>query len=155
MIFKKELRKPILALLFLSLGGGLLHFRIHPISGNPSFFIPFVLGLVNVIITPLLFNQKKTVIIAYLINGVGVIIGGMVMAHLSFSALPHPLTFTNVIFKTTLADIVILFSKFFIGQTVLLYFYPTGLGRMFTPKWWVRHFFYITLLYSLGHFLWR
>jgi hypothetical protein len=155
MILRKELSKPILALLFLSLGGWLLHFRIHPISGNPPNLISFVFGLVNIIITPLLFNQKKTVIIAYLINGLGVIIGAISMAHFSFSALPNPLTFTNIIFKTTLADIVILFSKFFIGQMILLYFYPTGLGRMFTPGWWVRHFFYITIVYSLGHFLWR
>jgi hypothetical protein len=155
MIFKKELRKPILALLFLSLGGWLLHFRTHPISGNPSFFIPFILGLVNVIIIPLLFNQKKTVIIAYLINGLGVVIGIMIMAHFSLSALPNPLTFTSIIFKTMLADIIILFTKFFIGQMILLYFFPTGLGRMFTPSWWVRHFFYITIVYSLGHFLWR
>jgi membrane-bound ClpP family serine protease len=155
MIFKKEIRKPILALLFLSLGGWLLHFRIHPVSNNPSNFVPFVLGLVNIIITPLLFNRKKTVIIAYLINGLGVIIGGIIMAHFSFSVLPKPLTFTNIIFKTALGDIFILFSKLFIGQTILLHFYPTGLGRMFTPSWWVRHFFYLTIAYSLGHFLWK
>lgn len=155
MIFKKELRKPILALVFLSLGGWLFHFRIHPVSHNPSFFIPFILGLANIIVTPLLFNQKKTVIIAYLINGLGVIIGAIGMAHFSLSVLPNPLTFTNIIFKTTLADIVILFSKLFIGQMILLYFYPAGLGRMFTPRWWVRHFFYIAIVYSLGHFLWR
>jgi hypothetical protein len=155
MIFKKEINKPILALLFLSLGGWLLHFRIHPVSNNPSNFVPFVLGLVNIIITPLLFNQKKTVIIAYLINGLGVIIGGIIMAHFSFSVLPKPFTFTNIIFKTALGDIFILFSKLFIGQTILLHFYPNGLGRMFTPSWWVRHFFYLTIAYSLGHFLWK
>jgi hypothetical protein len=155
MIFKKELRKPILALLFLSLGGWLLHFRIHPISHNPSFFIPFVLGLVNVVITPLLFNQKKTVLVAYLINGLGVIAGAIAMAHFSLSTLPTPLTLTNLIFKTTLADILILFPKLLIGQTILLHFYPTGLGRMFKPSWWVRHFFYISIVYSLGHFIWR
>lgn len=155
MIFKKEIRKPILALLLLSLGGWMLHFRIHPISGNPSNFVPFILGIIDIVITPLLFNYKETVIMAYLINGLGVIIGAIAMATFSLSALPDPLTFTSIIFKTTLADILILFSKLFIGQMVLLHFYHTGLGRMFTPSWWIRHFCYLSIVYSLGHFLWR
>jgi len=92
---------------------------------------------------------------AYLINGLGVIIGAIAMATLSLSALPDPLTFTSIIFKTTLADILILFSKLFIGQMVLLHFYHTGLGRMFTPSWWIRHFCYLSIVYTLGHFLWR
>jgi hypothetical protein len=155
MIFKKEIRKPILSLLLLSLGGWMLHFRIHSISANPSNFVPFFLGLVDIIITPQLFNHKKTVIIAYLFNGVGVIIGAIVMATLSLSALPAPLTITSIIFKTTLADILILFSKLFIGQVILSHFYPNGLGRMFTTSWWIRHFCYLSIIYSVGHFLWR
>jgi hypothetical protein len=155
MIFKKEIRKPILGLLFLSLGGWMLHFRIHPLLANPSNYLPFFFGLAGIIITPQLFNHKKTVIIAYLFNGLGVIIGSIAMATFSLSALPDPLTFTNIIFKTTLADILILFPKLFIGQIVLLHFYPSGLGRMFTPGWWIRHFFYLTAVFSLGHSLWR
>ena len=155
MIFKKEIRGPILALLFLSLGGWMLHFRIHHISVNPSNFVPFILGLFDVLIMPLLFNYKKTAIIAYLFNGVGVIIGAIAMATVSLYALPEPLTFTSVIFKTTLADILILFSKLFIGQVILSHFYPAGLGRMFTLSWWIRHFIYLTAVFSLGHFLWR
>jgi len=155
MIFKKEIRKPILALLFLSLGGWMLHFRIHSITANPSNFVPFFLGLIDIIVTPQLFNHKKTVIIAYLFNGLGVIIGAIAMATFSLSALPAPLTFTSIIFRTLLADIFILFSKFFIGQIILSHFYPHGLGRLFTTSWWIRHFCYLTAVFSLGHFLWR
>jgi len=155
MIFKKEIRKPILTLLFLSLGGWMLHFRIHPISANPLNFVPFFFGLFDVLITPQLFNYKKTVVIAYLFNGLGVIIGAITMAAFSLSALPAPLTFTSVIFKTTLADILILFPKLFIGQMILSHFHPAGLGRMFTTSWWIRHFFYLSAVFSLGHFLWR
>jgi len=154
MVFKKEIRKPILALFFLSLGGWLLHFRIHPVTVNPSNFIPFFFGLINFIITPVLFNYKKSVILGYLINGLGVILGTIIMAHFSLSSLPTPLTVTHLIFRTTLADILILFSKLFIGHTILLHFYPYGLGRMFNLWWWARHFFYIAVVYSLGHFLW-
>ncbi|HEX7402350.1 MAG TPA: hypothetical protein VF369_09245 [candidate division Zixibacteria bacterium] len=155
MIFKKEIRKPILALIFISLGGWMLHFRAHPITADSDNLLPFFLGLVNVIITPILFNHKKTVLLAYLINGIGVIVGSIAMAAFSLSHLPEPLTFTTLIFKTTLADIFILFSKLFIGQAILSYFYPAGLGRLFTTSWWVRHFCYLSIIFALGHFLWR
>lgn len=155
MIFRKEVRSPILALLLLSLGGWMLHFRIHPISANPSNLVPFFFGLAGIVVIPQLFNHKKTVIIAYLFNGAGVIIGAIVMAAFSVSALPDPLTLTGIFFKTTLADILILFPKLFIGQMILSHFYPEGLGRMFTLGWWVRHFFYFSIAFSLGHFLWR
>jgi hypothetical protein len=155
MIFKREIRSPIWALLLLSLGGWMLHFRIHPVSGNPSNFVPFFFGLMGVIVTPQLFNHKKTVVIAYLLNGAGVIIGTIAMASLSLSRLPHPLTFTGLIFRTTLGDMLIQLPKLFLGQMILTHFYPQGLGRMFTTGWWVRHFFYFSIAFSVGHFFWR
>jgi hypothetical protein len=154
MIIKREIRSPVLALMLLSLGGWLLHFRIHPASENPANFVPFLLGLLNFIVTPLLFSYKRTVVVAYLINGVSVIIGTILMAHFSLSHLPSPVTFTGVVFRTTLAHILILLPKLLIGQMILLHFYPSGLGRMFTTSWWARHFVYIAAVYSLGHFLW-
>ncbi len=155
MPFEKEIRGPILGLLFLSLGGWMLHFRIHQITGSPSNYVPFFIGLMGMVVTPPLFNYKKTVILAYLLNGFGVLIGTLAMAAFSLSHLPDSLTLGNLIFKSTLGDILILFSKLFIGQVILSHFYPTGLGRMFTLSWWVRHFVYFTIAFSLGHFLWR
>jgi len=156
MLFKKEIRGPILALMLLSLGGWMLHFRIHHISSeHPANFVPFLIGIFNVLIIPQLFNYKKTVIIAYLFNGIGVIIGAIAMATMSLYALPEPLTLTGIIFKTLLADILILSSKLFIGQIILSHFYPAGLGQLFTTSWWIRHFFYLSAVFALGHFLWR
>jgi hypothetical protein len=155
MLFKKEIRKPIIALIFISLGGWMLHFRAHPITGNSENLLPFFLGLVDIIITPLLFNHKKTVILAYLINGIGVIIGSIAMATFSIYRFTVPVTFSSILFRTMLSDILILFSKLFIGQVILSYFYPAGLGRLFTPFWWVRHFCYLSIIFTLGHFLWR
>ena len=155
MVFAKELRKPILALLFLSIGGWLLHFGFHPISISKSHYVPFLYGLVNIFIVPFLFNSKKTIIIAYVINGFGVIVGTILMAHMSLSSPPDPLTLPAILFRTTLADIFLLFPKLFIGHLILLHYYPSGLGRMFTTSWWVRHFCYFTVVYSIGHFLLR
>ena len=153
MRLKKEIKNYILALLFLSIGGWLLHLRAHPISGNPANFIPFIFGLLNITIVPFLFNYKRTAIIAYLFNGIGVIIGIIVMVTFSLSALPNPLTVENIILKTTLANIIILFPKLFIGQMILSFYYPAGLGRMFTTGWWVRHSCYLAIVFILGHSL--
>jgi hypothetical protein len=155
MLFKKEIQKPILALVFISLGGWILHFRTHPITADADNLLPFFFGLVDVIITPILFNHKKTVIIAYLINGIGVIIGSIAMATFSIYRFTEPVTLSSIIFRTMLSDILILFSKLFIGQVILSYFYPAGLGRLFTTSWWVRHFCYFSIIFALGHFLWR
>ncbi len=154
MIFKKEIRELIFALVLLSAGGWILHFYRHPIGGNPSHYIPFTLGLLNIFITPVFFNFRKTVIVGYLINGFTVILGSITMAHLSLSGLPDPLTFSNIIFRTTVADIFILFPKLFIGHVILRHYFPTGVGRLFTALWWVRHFIYVIIVYSAGHFLW-
>jgi hypothetical protein len=155
MLFQKEIRRPILALMLISLGGWMLHFRVHPITAHSVNFLPFLLGLVDIIITPILFNYRKTVIIAYLINGIGVIIGSIAMAVFSLYHLPEPLMLSGILFKTMLSDILILLSKLFIGQLILSHFYPAGLGRLFTPSWWVRHFCYLSLVFALGHLWWR
>jgi hypothetical protein len=155
MIFRKEIRGPIIGLLVLSLGGWMLHFRIHPITANPSNLVPFFIGLMGILVTPLLFSYRKTVIVAYLLNGLSVLIGTLAMATFSLYHLPDSLTLINVIFRTILGDILILFSKLFVGQMILMHFHPSGLGRMFTVGWWIRHFFYFLTAFSLGHFLWR
>jgi small-conductance mechanosensitive channel len=155
MLFHKEIRKPILALIFISLGGWMLHFRVHSITAHTVNFLPFLLGLVDIVITPVLFNYRKTVIVAYLINGIGVIIGSIAMAVFSIYRLAEPVTLSSILFKTILSDIFILLSKLFIGQLILSYYYPTGLGRLFTPFWWVRHFCYLSIIFAAGHFLWR
>jgi hypothetical protein len=158
---KKDIRNPILALVFLSLGGWLLHARVHPVSfdpaspSNPAFFVPFVWGLVNIVVTPLLLSLRKTVIIGYVANGIAVIVGTLTMATISLNHPPEPLTIGSIFLGTMLGSILLLFPKLFIGQIVLLHYFPNGLGRMFTASWWVRHFFYLGIVYAFGHFLWR
>lgn len=161
MATKKEIRGPIVALVLLSLGGWLLHFKIHPIQispddpQNPANYLPFIIGLVNIIAVPFLLGFARTFVIGYLINGMGVIIGTIVMAHLSLTSLPHPLNFANIFLGTTLPDIFILLPKLLIAQNILKHYHPNGMGRMFTPWWWLRHLCYLGAVYAVGHFLWR
>ena len=155
MIVKKDIRRQVLSLLLLSLGGWLLHQKIHPVTDNPANYLPFVLGLLNIIAAPILFNSKKTVVVAYLVNGIGVILGTIAMTHLSLTGLPYPLTISSLLTRTTLPDILILFPKLLIGHSILLHYYPSGMGRLFTPAWWTRHFGYFTIAYALGYFILR
>lgn len=155
MIFEKNTRGPILAIFFISLGGWLLHLRIHPSANDPTNLVPLISGIMSVFIVPMLFTHKKTAIVAYLLNGFSVIIGTIVMAHFSLSGLPSTVTLSYIMLKTTLADISILLSKLFIAHTILKHYYPTGLGHFFTPAWWSRHFLYAAIVYCAGHFLWR
>jgi hypothetical protein len=152
---KKQLSSLIFALFLLSLGGWIFHVRFHSYTENPSNYIPFILGLTNLIVVPALFYWKKTFIVAYIINGVSVIIGTITMAHLSITALPNPLTFISILMKTTFPDIALLLPKLFIAQSIMWYYFPSGLGRMFTAFWWAKHFCYMIIVYSIGNLLWR
>jgi len=155
MLFKKEIQNEILALLFLSIGGWFLHLKVHAPSSNPSNYVPFLFGVVNVFIVPFLLCRKKSVIIGYLINGFGVIIGAVTMVHLSLSGIPSEITLSWVLLRSTLPFIIILMAKLFIAQRILEYFYPGGMGRFFTTYWWFKHFIYVSVVYLIGYFIGR
>jgi hypothetical protein len=161
MKFVRETRLLVFTLMFMSLGGWLMHLRIHPPpidpdgAHNPAFWIPFIFGLINVFVSPILLSFARTLIIGYLMNGISVVIGIILMSTLSLSGLPHPLTFASLVLNTTFPVMILLFGKLFVGQQILLHHHPKGMGRMFTVGWWARHFVYLSVIFSIGHFLWR
>ena len=103
---------------------------------------------------PILLVFKKTAIIGYLINGMSVVIGSVVMVHFTLTV-PPVISISGIFLYTTIPYILILFPKLLIGQSVLLYYYPRGRGRMFTPGWWTRHFLYVAIMYALGNIFWK
>lgn len=155
MASKKGIELQLFALFFVALGGWLLHIRIHPFADNPTNYVPFIFGVVSVFFAPILLSFKQTAMIGYLINGFSVIIGVVTMVTFSISGLSAPVTFSNLMLRTTLPYNMILLAKLFIGQMVLYHYYPTGLGRMFTGWWWARHFVYVATVFAVGHLLWR
>lgn len=154
----------IAALVALAIGGFLLHTRIHPFTHNSSNFVPFISGILSIIIVPLLFSYKKTLSYGYVLNGMLAIMGTVVMAHFAIVYWPKPLTITSILLQTTLADIVLLWGKFFVGKALfelesrgydanavkkgIFYRYPNY-------GWWLVHLVVISLIYSLGHLIWR
>lgn len=160
-MIRKELRLPIGAIFLLSLGGWLLHARAHPVSfdpadpSNPAFLVPYVAGILGIVAVPLLLNYRRSFVVGYLLNGMSVVIGAITMASLSLGHLPEPLTIREILFETMLWSILLLFPKLFLGQIVLYHYHPNGMGRLFTPFWWTKHFIYLSAIFALGHYLWR
>jgi hypothetical protein len=127
-------------------------------------FIPLISGLLSILVIPLLFSFRKTIEYGYVLNGMVVIIGTVAMAHLSIVYWPAPATVGSIILKTTLADIVILWGKFFIGKALFdLEFFgydPRMAKKGKTYRyphlgWWLIHLAAISLVYLLGNLLWR
>jgi hypothetical protein len=143
----------VFGLFFASLGGGWMHFNYHPFSETGYGWVPFIVGLISVILVPLLFMFRKTLNLAYLLNGFAVIIGTITMAHFSLRVAP------------IWADIVILWAKFVIGRAIFcLEIYPMdshprvrGLSLIRYPNlgFWYVHLVAWSLIYFLGNVFWR
>jgi hypothetical protein len=152
------------ALVALSLGGFLLHLRIHPMAKNPANIIPVIAGILSIIVVPLLFSFKKTLAYGYVLNGFLAIIGTIVMAHFAIIHWPAPATMWSIIMETTLADIVITWTAFFVGKA-LFDLETFGYDREKARKgvtyrypnmgWWIIHLAALSIVYYLGNQLWR
>ncbi|MFA5859906.1 MAG: hypothetical protein WC955_12665 [Elusimicrobiota bacterium] len=154
----------ITAYFFLSLGGLLLHMRIHPVSKDIENFIPAICGVLSTVVLPLMFWYVKTVPYAYIINGMTVIIGIITMAHFSAVRFVPPIGLYDILVGSTLADIVILLGKFAVGKAV--YDLTLSASSMDQPRkvntlrflnmgWWVIHLALMSLAYVLGRILWK
>ncbi len=152
------------ALVALSLAGFLIHSRIHLITQNLSFLVPFVAGLLNIAVIPALFWFKKTIAYGYVLNGFLCIIGTVTMGHFAVARWFDPKSPPDILLKSMVIDILIVWGKFFVGKALfeletigydpnrpkagLSYRYP-NMG------WWLIHLAAISFVYSLGHLLWR
>jgi len=154
----------LLGLIVISLGGWMLHLRIHPISKNSSNILPFLSGILSVIIVPLLFSRKKTMSYGYVLNGFLVIVGTIAMTHFSVMNRPESLSVESILLKTTLPDIIVLWTNFFIGKAIFdleLSGYDAGRNkagiayRYPNTGWWLVHLAGAGTVYVLGSLLWR
>jgi len=154
----------LLGLFVLALGGFLLHSRIHPVPMKPANTVPATCGFLSIVVVPLLFLFRRTIAYGYVLNGFTVIIGTITMAHYSIAFPPEKMTVGLIITNTLIADILILWGKFFVGKAIfdleffgydaarekkgVTYRYP-NLG------WWLIHLAAVSIVYYLGHILWR
>lgn len=165
MLQKENIRRLLLsALIAVSLGGWLLHIRIHSPYKNIINWIPFLSGIIGVIAVPGMFMIKKTRAYAYVINGMLVIIGTITMAHVSIMHPPQTITMGSILIGTLFADIAILFTNFYIGkalfeldmfQAIDAHVRTGRFWRYPNTGWWEVHFAALSFVYILGHLLWK
>jgi hypothetical protein len=163
---KKKIIKSTLiwGLFFLSLGGWLLHYRIHPLTKASVNYIPFISGILGVFCLPFLFLSRKTLNLAYLVNGFQAILATIVMGHFSIVHFEGPLSITNVILNTLFADIALAWAKFAVGRALYDLEYLKSDSDLVSKKryfrypnmgWWLVHLVGLMAVYAAGNILWK
>lgn len=126
-----ETRRVLLwALFFVALGGFLFHVRIHPFlvpdkehPGQLLFRGPFVaaslLPLLDLIVVTALLARRSTAPLGYLLNGLIVVYGSVLMGHYTLATLaPKGPTLADWLLKSTFPDIAIAAGDFLIGKAL-------------------------------------
>ena len=116
----------VAAHLCLSLGGLLLHLRIHPVVESYFNWWAVGAGLANCLLLPALFLHPRTVALGCLMNGLTVILGTLGMAYFSLHSMVWPVDLTVILLQSTLPDIIILLAKLPLGQMILESMRPDG-----------------------------
>jgi hypothetical protein len=149
-----------------TLGGFLLHTRIHPVTARAVNSIPFMTGLVSLLVFTVMFSVRSLVPYAYVLNGMFVLIGTITMSHFSLHRWPKVVTLRSVFLETMLADIFILWTSLFIGKLIfeLELTGPESIqktrpgGRFLrypNMGYWGVHLAGLSVVYILGHYLWK
>ncbi|PIQ90985.1 MAG: hypothetical protein COV71_01740 [Candidatus Omnitrophica bacterium CG11_big_fil_rev_8_21_14_0_20_41_12] len=107
----------ISAMFFLALGGLLLHYRIHPFTG--IYRIATIASLIDAFLITALLCARKSAIYGLLLKGMLTILGVVLMWDFSIDSFAgkHP-SFSDWIFKSTLADILIALAGFLIAKAI-------------------------------------
>lgn len=124
-IHKKAL---LAALLLLAISGMMLHYRIHkfmvPDKTIPSVyvidntkFLAFLLPLIDVVVVTGLFLSRRTAVYGYLLNGLLIIYGTVLMGHYSIAEImARSIPPADWLTKSTLPDIGISWADFLVGK---------------------------------------
>ena len=117
-------------LVLLAVSGLLLHYRIHNFMvadklhpGGFVFdstkFLATLFPVIDVILVTALFMSRKTAVSGYLLNGIIVIYGTVLMAHFSLTEMAaKSIPVQAMLLKSTLPDIGIAWADFFAGKAL-------------------------------------
>jgi hypothetical protein len=146
-------------LIVLALGGWLLHLRLHPPQTEAEYLVPFMAGIISIIIVPLLFSFRPTAAYGYVLNGFLVILGTITMTHFGIVEMKNPLAL--------FPDIALLWGNFAVGKALFdLELLNTAADPLPKPNfwrywrypnngWWLVHLGAWSLVYALGNILWK
>jgi len=157
-------RTLLLTLFLLSLGGLLLHLRIHTPWHEGKIMMPYALAslcnLISLLLVVVFFARKETAELGYLLNGLTVILGIILMSQLSLQSWSAGLPWYAALLNTTLGDSFILLGKFMAGKALFELYHPERVAnnwkfpqsfRFLNVGWWALHFILIITVYSIGH----
>jgi branched-subunit amino acid permease len=120
----------IIALFLLAISGFLLHYRVHPFLTpdkvsqgafifNKSNFLASLFSLIDAVVVTSLFLSRKTAVFGYLLNGLIVIFGTILMAHFSIvDIIAKSIPVTSWLTRSTLPDIGIAWADFLVGKSL-------------------------------------
>jgi hypothetical protein len=115
----KHITGLILGLWVMSVGGLLLHHRIHPVSKDAFNWFAIGFALFNTVVLPWMFCFRKGTRWAYVINATTVVVGVVGMTAFSINHWDKPLTVMNILLFSTLADSLILLAKLPMAHAIL------------------------------------
>ncbi len=118
-MFAPDVRAPILAFFLISLGGLILHLRIHPPGESVFFLLPSLVAALNVLVLPLLYAWPALAPAAFLLTAATVAIGTLGMSYFSAVTWLGPLDPWSLISKSTVPDILVLMAKLPLGWIIL------------------------------------
>lgn len=124
-MFKPEIRWPIWALVLLSLGGLLLHLRIHPVEASALNWFALGPGIFNILVLPFLFNHRSTASVAYAINWATVLIGISMKILYDVARWEGDVTFGALFLGTTMPHIFLTAARLPIAQVIQDYWWRT------------------------------
>jgi hypothetical protein len=127
-MFRKEVRELIWVYFLVSLGGLLLHLRIHPPEDSMFNWVAAGFAALNTFLLPFLFNSPTTVAWAYLFVWATVVTGTVAMTYHSLITWKLPVTFQTVVMNSTLPDIIILLAKLPVAHKILRVYRPGGVN---------------------------
>lgn len=119
-MWPEKIKFPVFGLFCMTLGGFLLHYRVHPPSKDAFNLIGVLFPLFNTLILPFMFLNRRTMTWAYLINATSVVVGVAVMTWFSVANWKDPISFYTILFHSTLADSLILMGKLPLAHAILL-----------------------------------
>lgn len=143
----------VFGLFFISLGGAMIHYHAHPSAKHDFAYVPMVAGILSVLVIPPLFLFKRTLHLAYMLNGFLVIVGTVTMGH--YALVSRPIW----------PDLPILWAKFLMGYALfnIEVFSAAADLKLDLLKairyphfgFWVVHLLTIGTVYTLGAMYWR
>lgn len=125
-MFQRNVRGLIWVYSFISLGGLLLHLRIHPVTDSMFNWVAAGFAAGNAFLLPFLFNSPATVAWAYLFAWATVVTGTVAMAYHSIITWELPVTIKTVVMNSTFPDILILLAKLPLAHKILRIHLPDG-----------------------------